>query len=124
MKQISQAQRAAVRDRSGDRCEALDDTGRCARRGAEVHHRLSKGRGGRSLDRVDETIHLAHLCRPHHRAATDGADFNVTIGWWEQILGVHAPGQAIYENALGRPLYVGPDELLTERYGPDAAVPA
>jgi hypothetical protein len=100
------------------RCEAMVWTkiGRyvcCGRENADLHHKITRARGGILLDIVHETYHQMYLCREHHNVA-------------------HDEGQA-FENGLlirgsvtthldGKPLYCGPDEYLTEHYGELARV--
>ena len=100
------------------RCEALvaitSARGRtlyhpCGVLGAELHHKLTRARGGLLLDAVGESYHHLWLCRVHHDVA-------------------HDEGQA-FENGLlidgyvtthdGEPVYIGSDDYLTETYGAD-----
>lgn len=80
---------------------------RCGRRPVELHHRLTRARGGLILDAVGETYHLIDLCPWHHKIA-------------------HDEGQA-FENGLlisgyvtsgpHGPVYSGPDPYLNNLYG-------
>jgi hypothetical protein len=78
MKRIVPTPRDLVVDRSGGRCEAmttvsgLDVWTRCFRSPIEVHHRLTRARGGDLLDELGETYHLIALCPQHHREDADG----------------------------------------------------
>jgi hypothetical protein len=44
---------------------------RCGRRPTELHHRLTRARGGLILDAAGETYHLINLCVGHHKTAHD-----------------------------------------------------
>lgn len=78
---------------------------RCFRSPVEIHHKLTRARGGLLLDEVGEDYHLIALCHKHH----SGAD-----------------GQEAYEAGLllegsvrkveGRVVYTGPDPYLTRKY--------
>lgn len=96
-----------VLERSWSRCEAMVKVGeawtRCFRAPVEVHHALTRSRGGKILDAHGETAHLLALCPQHHRAA-------------------HAPGG--HESGLmidgyvttgedGVPVYEGSDRRLS-----------
>jgi len=80
----------------------------CGLEDADLHHKITRARGGLLLDAVGETYHHLYLCRPHHNVA-------------------HDEGQAFERGLLikgsvttwvdGKPLYTGPDEYLTEKYG-------
>jgi hypothetical protein len=98
-------------------CEAmirLPRTGRwtrCGRPYADLHHRITRARGGEILDAVGETYHLMLCCTLHHKIAHDqGYAFDNGL----LIRG------SVTTHPDGNPLYVGPDEYLTERYGPSA----
>jgi hypothetical protein len=80
------------------------------RPGEEIHHLLTRGRGGGALDAVGETYHLAHLCRIHHRSADGALAYSA---------GLLIDGFCIYDRILARPVYRGSDEWLTEHYGPE-----
>jgi hypothetical protein len=76
--------RSLIIKRSGNRCEAMVRMplnqqrvvwARCYRSPVEVHHMLTRARGGRILDAKGETAHLLALCAKHHREAhSDGGD--------------------------------------------------
>lgn len=85
---------------------------RCAMRATEIHHRLTKGRGGRALDKAGEIYHLLHLCSECH-AWSDGAK--------AYLDGMLIDGSVRWDKFLDRPVYIGMDEYLLERYGPDVA---
>jgi hypothetical protein len=97
---ISDAARETVHRRSGGRCEVMVEYerihGRCTRPAQEVHHLLTRGRGGGALDQVGETYHLSDLCREHHRLADGAAAYES---------GLLIDGYCIYDRLLGRPVY-------------------
>lgn len=85
----------------------------CGTTDAELHHKLTRARGGLILDKAGETYHHLWLCREHHMLAHD-----------EET--AFASGLLIRGSVTtftdGKPLYTGPDEYLTEKYGEDARV--
>jgi len=78
----------------------------CGREPAELHHKLTRARGGLLLDAVGETYHHLYLCREHHGLAHDQPAF---------LNGLLIHGQVL-SNPDGTPRYSGPDEYLSERY--------
>jgi hypothetical protein len=80
----------------------------CGAENAELHHKLTRARGGTILDIAHETYHHLYLCREHHIVAHDeGSAFkNGLLIAGSVITGVD-----------GKPRYFGPDEYLTEKYG-------
>lgn len=109
---IKQKAREAVYERSEKMCEAMLRVGdtsiysRCWGRPVELHHMLTRARGGRILDDVGETYHLIALCNEHH-AMSDGGDAyagNLLIDGYVQTVN-------------GKPEYSGSDYTLNERYG-------
>lgn len=76
----------------------------------ETHHRLTRARGGRILDDAGETYHLMDLCHEHHRMA-DGGD--------ARAAGLVIDGYVTTCSQCGLPSYFGPDEYLSERFGPE-----
>lgn len=102
-------------ERAGFACEAMVFTSygrwtRCGvRSGIQVHHALTRGRGGPILDRVGESYHLIVLCAYHHQGA-DGAEA------YEGNLLID--GYVAEEN--GTPVYYGTDDYLNERYPHEA----
>lgn len=101
--------RKAVLERSGSRCEAMIELPRawtrCGRHPVEVHHALTRARGGGLLDQLGETYHLIALCPFHHRLVDDmGSESGLMIDGYMVRDGLNI-------------VYVGPDEYLTERYG-------
>lgn len=81
---------------------------RCFKTPIEVHHRLTRGRGGRVLDALGETYHLIALCGEHHRMA-DGAQAYAT--------GLLLDGMMVREGSSH--YYQGSDPYLASRYGRD-----
>ena len=107
-------QRKALWERSLGYCEAMvnvstDAQGRsvwtrCWKTPVERHHRLTQGRGGALLD--PWTIyHVIHLCHDCHRRS-DGGDARVN--------GLLIDGSVYGNGTHGMPIYVGPDEYLTQ----------
>jgi len=98
------------------RCEAMLRTrgemySPCGAPDAELHHKVTRARGGVLLDVAGETYHQLFLCREHHMVAHDeGQAFESGLLIRGSV--ITAPD--------GRPLYTGPDEYLNERYGPRA----
>lgn len=92
-------------------CEAMVRVGRtwarCGRRDADLHHRLTRARGGLILDAAGETYHLMYLCRLHHNVAHDApATEN----------GLLLDGYVT--STPEGPFYTGSDAYLTSKYGP------
>jgi len=98
-----------VRKRSGGRCEGFvqvrDTWSRCWMGPVEVHHALTRARGGAVLDGIGETLHLVALCPRCHRAA-DGEEA------YER--GLLIDGYVNTEN--GRVVYQGSDTFLSRKY--------
>jgi hypothetical protein len=101
-----------VRARAHNHCEALVRVRgvftRCGSYAPDVHHALTKSRGGDVLDSLGELYHLVALCRSHHTwvhlhpdQATDS--------------GLYILGQVWVDG--GRVVYQGPDSYLSGRYG-------
>lgn len=97
--------------RSGGHCEAMialpRTWTRCGRYGIEVHHALTRARGGVLLDELGETQHLIALCRAHHKYAHEEG---------------HSPSGLMIDGSVyrdgARLIYVGPDPYLSATYGP------
>jgi hypothetical protein len=109
---ITWQQRKELSSRSGDMCEAMELVGsvytRCWKQPIEIHHLLTRARGGGILDYVGETYHLIALCRNHHLGA-DGA---------EAYLGnLLITGYVVWDKQREVPIYTGPDIYLRENYG-------
>jgi hypothetical protein len=81
---------------------------RCGRGPVEIHHLLTRARGGDLLDKVCEDYHLIALCRDCHRRS-DGLDAYMN--------GLLIEGYVTWDKAMHCPIYKGPDTYLTERYG-------
>jgi len=105
---------ALVKLRSGSRCEAMVAVmaghravpTRCFRSPVEIHHRLTRARGGDLLDVLGETYHLMALCHLHHKHAHEVRDNQgLMLDGSVQLLG------------SGRVLYTGPDQYLNDNYG-------
>lgn len=79
----------------------------CGKEDAELHHKITRARGGLLLDAVGETYHHLYLCREHHDVAHDQPAFDN---------GLLLRGSVI-TGADGRPYYSGPDEYLSAHYG-------
>ena len=73
----------------------------------EIHHLLTRARGGNILDYVHETYHLIALCNKHH-AMSDGADAYMS--------GLLIDGYVNWDKFRKRPVYNGSDEFLKEKY--------
>lgn len=101
-----------ITTRSGGSCEAEVWTAgvwvRCNAPATDVHHMLTKARGGRNLDRVGEMYHLIHLCRTCH-AQCDGASA------YEG--GMLIDGSCSWDKLKERPVYQGADLYLMRKYG-------
>lgn len=80
----------------------------CGKEPADLHHKLTRSRGGLILDEAGETHHHLYLCREHHAHAHDEGH-----GYANGLL---IRGYVI-THTDGRPMYIGPDEYLSERYG-------
>lgn len=101
--------RDEVLQRSNGQCEAMvavhTTWARCGIRPVEVHHCITRARGGRVLDEVGETYHLLALCPTHHRMA-DGQEAYES--------GLLLDGYVLREN--DRVVYYGSDDYLLARY--------
>jgi hypothetical protein len=109
----SEKQRLLVVQRSDNRCEVeVELPGamiwtRCFRQGIEVHHLLTRARGGDLLDRWGEIHHLMALCPEHHRLAHGPGGRNA---------GLLIDGSVILDSATGQLVYTGPDAYLSATY--------
>lgn len=101
--------------RADARCEAMVELPRtwtrCGKRNIEVHHALTRARGGDLLDLVGETYHLIALCQPHHREVDDHGHES----------GLMIQG-SVYRDGIFL-VYEGPDAYLRSTYGPQAQHP-
>ena len=85
----------------------------CGAENADLHHKLTRARGGLILDAAGESYHHLRLCREHHGMAHD-------LGTaYDSGLLIHG---YVITGTDGRPLYTGPDEYLNEHYGKGARV--
>lgn len=98
--------RDLVRKRANNRCEAMIKVNgvwtRCFRLGIEVHHMLTRARGGAQLDAMGEIYHLIALCPQHHRAA-DGEEAY--------------QGGLLIDGYMVNGKYQGTDKYLRSKYG-------
>lgn len=109
---FTRKQAQIVRERSGNQCEAMLELKngvwtRCWKSPVEIHHMLTKARGGRILDDAEETYHLIALCNECHRRSDGGEAYN---------------GELLIDGYVttdkdGQPLYVGTDNYLRSKYG-------
>jgi|SRR4051812_27864499 hypothetical protein len=79
----------------------------CGKDNAQLHHKITRARGGLLLDAVGETYHQMYLCVHHHADAHDQPAFDNGL----LIRG------SVVTGVDGRPYYTGPDEYLSEHYG-------
>ncbi len=102
---------SAVKSSANNMCEAFvkvnEVWARCGVSPVEVHHRLTRARGGLILDDAGETYHLMCLCRRHHHDAHTKTDVHTR--------GLLLEGYVV-SGGLG-PEYSGPDQYLTKKYG-------
>lgn len=102
-----------IRERSEGCCEAMVNVrgiyARCWQGPVEVHHLLTRARGGNLLDEVGETYHLIALCPGCHRRS-DGGDAYMNGLLIDGY--VNRDGNRIY--------YTGSDSYLSQRYPKDA----
>lgn len=93
-------------------CEAMVMVGRtwtrCGKTPTDVHHRITRARGGLILDEFGEKYHLMDLCRSHHSIAHDHPALET---------GLLLDGWIITCSTCKRPTYEGSDVYLTGRYG-------
>lgn len=75
----------------------------CGKLNPDLHHKLTRARGGGELDKLGETYHHMYLCREHHGYAHDS---NLGIA-----------GGLLLEGYFMNGVYVGPDEYLSTKYG-------
>jgi|SRR5262245_33353397 len=92
------------------RCEALLlQRGKyvpCGSLPADLHHKITRARGGEILDKAGETYHQMYLCREHHDYAHDSDDA------FEGGLLLRG---YVFSGSKG-PVYIGPDEYLSKAY--------
>lgn len=97
--------------RSHGLCEALVNIKhqvwtRCFKNPVEVHHMLTRSRGGLILDELNETHHLIALCPDHHRVAHAPGG---------HAAGLMIDGYMVRDGA--HHYYEGSDSYLRARYG-------
>lgn len=107
--------RKRVESRSAGLCEVIyqieEPSGattykRCAKPASDIHHMLTRARGGQLLDAAGEIYHLLHVCRPCHQACDEPEAFDS---------GLMIDGH-VYSDQFGTPVYVGPDAYLSLHY--------
>jgi hypothetical protein len=109
----SEKQRLKVVQRAAGRCEAeilvvkLGVWTRCFTAPVEVHHMLTRARGGDVLDRVGELYHLLALCLRHHQRAHEPGGYRA---------GLMIEGYVTIDHATSQAVYAGPDDYLTKQY--------
>jgi hypothetical protein len=87
---------------------------RCGKRPVELHHRLTRARGGLILDAAGEHYHLMYVCHGHHMRAHDqGSAFEN---------GMLLDGY-VTTGAQGTPEYRGSDPYLSAKFRPALGVP-
>ena len=112
MSDLSHKQRSLLFARSDGFCEAMVLTvynhvwTRCWGKPIEYHHLLTKARGGRLLDEVNEIYHLVGLCHQHHAGADGKPAYEA---------GLLIDGY-VQRNNRGRPTYTGTNAYLKEHY--------
>ena len=108
---VTAKQRSHVVERSDGQCEAMIKVGRtwsrCWASPIEIHHMLTRGRGGGVLDEVEESYHLIALCAKCHWGA-DGAP-----AYAGKLL---IDGYVVWNHSRTRPVYVGTDSYLSSKY--------
>lgn len=105
--------RSDIKNRSRGRCEAhveVDDEEfqRCVNEAQEIHHRLTRSRGGKNLDQVGETYHLIHLCVDCHHHIVGASSYDD---------GMLIDGYVEWDSLRERPVYYGSDRYLLSQYG-------
>lgn len=108
MIELPETSRAQVLRRSGRCCEAMVELprtwARCGIAPVDVHHMLTRARGGQILDSVGEIYHLLALCRYHHSQVDNyGYESGLLISGYVSREG-------------DRVIYTGPDDYLSTAY--------
>jgi 5-methylcytosine-specific restriction endonuclease McrA len=92
------------------RCEALLlQRGKyvpCGSTPADLHHKITRARGGEILDKAGEDYHLMRLCREHHDYAHDSD---------EAYDGGLLLRGYVFTGRSGV-VYIGPDDYLSGKY--------
>jgi hypothetical protein len=78
----------------------------CGVEPADLHHKITRSRGGLILDDAGETYHHMYLCREHHRRAHDEGK-----GYQNGLL-----LRGFVTTVNGKPAYIGPDDYLAKAY--------
>lgn len=103
--------RNAIVTRSDGQCESMVMVNgvwtRCWRRPVEIHHLITRARGGQILDEANETYHLIALCPDCHRSSDGGLAYagNLLIDGY------------VTTGPDGKPRYHGSDPYLSKKYG-------
>lgn len=105
--------RSDIHRRSRGQCEAEvevhdEEFRRCVNAATEIHHRLTRSRGGKNLDRIGETYHLIHLCADCHRLIAGRRSYEN---------GMLLDGYVIWDSLEQWPVYSGTDTYLFHHYG-------
>lgn len=106
--------RASTPRTMSSRWEITDRYVPCGALPAHLHHKLTRARGGLILDNAGETYHQMWLCPKHHDIAHD-TDTAFDAGLLIRGLVTTGP--------TGKPVYQGPDEYLSEKYGSKVHTP-
>ena len=110
---ITKKMREKLYARSNGQCEAMVPVPgrsvftRCWQIPIEIHHLLTRSRGGHILDQAEETYHLICLCPEHHHLSDGESAYEG---------GLLIDGY-VTTDVLGRPIYHGSDVELTMKYG-------
>jgi len=80
----------------------------CGKEDAQLHHKVTRARGGLLLDKAGETYHQMYLCVEHHKIAHDESTAFRN--------GLLIRGSVI-SGPDGSPIYLGSDEYLLKQYG-------
>jgi hypothetical protein len=75
----------------------------CGKQPTDLHHKLTRSRGGKKLDKLGETYHHIQLCREHHE--------------WAHKSGMGYASGLLIDGYFMKGKYVGSDEYLKEKYG-------
>jgi 5-methylcytosine-specific restriction endonuclease McrA len=109
--------RKQVKERSGGFCEGywlppLSSTWtRCTSRSVQVHHKITRARGGELLD-TWTIYHLADLCVRCHITA------HRPVGLKLRLM---LPGSVLTNKVTGKPVYTGSDPYLSSHFGAEEA---
>lgn len=103
------------RDRWRCQAEWLGEGGPvgCVAVATDLHHMLSRSRGGTLLDMVRETYHLVALCHTCHMRVHQSGDPARRAS--DHVM-LTIDGSVLTDRMTGRPSYTGTDSTLRERY--------